>query len=170
MLLITYLLSNVQNTDAKAQQIVNFIVILADDTGIGDISAYNLECKDNITIPSRLASKYGKSYSQCPPPQTPNIDRLAKEGMLFTSWYAPHPVCTPSRAGLLTGRYPIRTGAFPGVFTPTSLGGLPSAEITIAELLKKKGYATNMDGKWHLGVSKSQNLYIHISKVYIHPL
>ena len=54
---------------------------------------------------------------------------------------------------MLTGRYPIRTGAFPGVFTPTSLGGLPSAEITIAELLKKKGYATNMDGKWHLGVS-----------------
>ena len=134
-----------------AKKDVNFIVILADDTGIGDVSVYNLECKNNITIPQKEAVKYGKSYSQCPPPGTPNIDRLATEGMLFTSWYAPHPVCTPSRAGLLTGRYPIRTGAFPGVFSPTSLGGLPSSEVTIAELLQKNGYATNMDGKWHLG-------------------
>ena len=139
--------NNVKTADKR----VNFIVILADDTGIGDISAYNLGCKENITIPKKEAAKFGKSYSQCPPPETKNIDRLAKQGMRFTSWYAPHPVCTPSRAGLLTGRYPIRPGLYPGVFTPVSLGGLPPAEVTIAELLQKNGYATNMDGKWHLG-------------------
>ncbi len=105
----------------------NIIVILADDMGYGDIGSYGAE---------------GIS--------TPRIDALAAAGTRFTDSYAIAPICTPSRAGLLTGRYPIRMGIHE-VFHPESFTGLASEEITIAELLSSAGYATGMFGKWHLG-------------------
>ncbi|MFN0120459.1 MAG: sulfatase, partial [Blastocatellia bacterium] len=86
--------------------------------------------------------------------RTPNLDRMAVEGQRWTSFYAADSVCTPSRSALLTGRLPIRTGMFSDtrrVLFPDSAGGLPASEITIAELLKTKGYATAAIGKWHLG-------------------
>ena len=106
----------------------NVIVILADDQGYGDLGSYG-----HPTI------------------RTPNIDRMAAEGQRWTSFYAA-PVCTPSRAQLMTGRLAVRTGLAGGVLFPDSTGGLQPEEITIAEMLKTRGYATAAIGKWHLGV------------------
>lgn len=109
----------------------NVIIIFADDLGYGDLGSYG-----HPTI------------------RTPNLDRMAAEGMRFTQFYAAASVCTPSRAGLLTGRYPIRSGMCSDsrrVLFPDSQGGLPASEITIAELLRSAGYATACVGKWHLG-------------------
>jgi arylsulfatase A len=106
----------------------NFIIILADDQGYGDLGSYGH-----------------------PTLRTPNIDRLAAEGQRWTSFYAA-PVCTPSRAQLLTGRLAVRSGLAGGVLFPDSTGGLQPEEITVAEVLKTRGYATAAVGKWHLGV------------------
>lgn len=105
----------------------NVIVILADDLGYGDLGAYG----------SKLI-------------RTPSLDRMAKEGARLTSFYASANICTPSRAGLLTGRYPIRTGLGHQVIQPNDTNGLPQSEITIAEALRT-AYATALIGKWHLG-------------------
>lgn len=108
----------------------NIILLFADDLGYGDIGAYG-----HPTI------------------ETPNLDQLAAEGVKLTQFYVAASICTPSRAGLLTGRLPIRTGMCGGrsVYFPDTEGGLPQEEITIAEVLKSQGYATACVGKWHLG-------------------
>ncbi len=105
----------------------NIVFILADDLGYGDVGAFGAT---DI--------------------RTPNIDRLAQRGIKFTQFYSPSPVCSPTRAGFLTGRYPRRMG-IDGVFFPESFTGLPASEVTVAEALKEKGYATGIVGKWHLG-------------------
>lgn len=105
----------------------NFVVLFADDMGYGDLSCYGH-----------------------PTLRTPNLDRMAAQGVRFTSFYAAAPFCTPSRAGLLTGRYPIRAGQ-PNNLGPDSKGGLPLTEITLAQVLKERGYKTMAIGKWHLG-------------------
>jgi arylsulfatase len=105
----------------------NIILILADDLGYGDLGCYG-----NSDI------------------RTPHLDRMAAEGMKFTQFYAASPVSSPSRAALMTGRLPVRTG-ITKVLSPVDLRGLPSSEVTIAELLKGAGYSTACIGKWHLG-------------------
>jgi arylsulfatase A len=123
-----------QSTSAAAKVKMskpNFIIILADDMGYGDIGVFG-----HPTI------------------KTPNLDKMANEGQKWTSFYVAASVCTPSRAGLLTGRLPIRTGMCSEkkwVLFPNSKGGLPASEITIASMLKGAGYATACIGKWHLG-------------------
>ena len=105
----------------------NIVFIFTDDLGYGDIGSFGA-----IDI------------------KTPNIDRIAEEGIKFTEFYSASSVCTPSRAALLTGRMPQRFG-LNGVLFPESLTGMPTNEYTIAEMLKDNGYATGMVGKWHLG-------------------
>ncbi len=114
-----------------AQRPPNIVVIFADDLGYGDLG-----CFGHPTI------------------RTPNLDRMAAEGMKLTQFYAAACVCTPSRAALLTGRLPVRNGMCSDsrrVLFPDSQGGLPLDEITLAEALHTKGYATACIGKWHLG-------------------
>lgn len=109
----------------------NVVIIFCDDLGYGDLGCYG-----HPTI------------------RTPHLDRMAAQGLRFTSFYVAASVCTPSRAALLTGRYPLRSGMCNDtrrVLFPDSAGGLPDWEITIAELLKALGYATACVGKWHLG-------------------
>ena len=109
----------------------NVIIITADDLGYGDLGSYG-----HPTI------------------RTPALDRLAAEGQRWTSFYAQAPVCSPSRAALLTGRLHLRSGMFgrrTGVFFPDSRAGLPADEVTLAEALRDVGYATGIVGKWHLG-------------------
>ena len=116
---------------ARAQEPPNFVIIFCDDLGYGD-----LNCFGHPTI------------------RTPNLDRMAAEGQKWTQFYVAAPVCTPSRAALMTGRYPIRNGMTSAkrvVLFPDSGGGLPTEEITIAEMLKPQGYANGCFGKWHLG-------------------
>jgi arylsulfatase A len=105
----------------------NIVLILADDLGFGDLGVFG-----NGMI------------------RTPNIDRMSAEGVRLTNFYASANVCTPSRAGLLTGRYPIRSGLARDVIRQTDTHGLPLSEITVAEMLKPD-YATALVGKWHLG-------------------
>ena len=105
----------------------SIIHILADDVGYDDIGCFG----------SKVIA-------------TPNLDKLAKQGMRFTSFYAPHPYCTPSRAAILTGCYAQRVG-LPKVLFPNDTVGLHAGEITIAQLLKRLGYRTALIGKWHLG-------------------
>jgi arylsulfatase A len=118
-------------TKPIAEKTPNFIIIFADDMGYGDVGVYG-----HPTI------------------KTPNLDQMANDGQKWTNFYVAAPVCTPSRAGLLTGRLPIRTGMCSDkrrVLFPDSKGGLPESESTIASLLKTAGYSTASIGKWHLG-------------------
>ncbi|CAN9499221.1 unnamed protein product [Ophioblennius macclurei] len=112
----------------------NFVLIFADDLGFGDLGCYGH-----------------------PSSSTPNLDRLAAGGLRFTDFYCTSPVCSPSRASLLTGRYQTRSGVYAGVLYPGSRGGLPLNETTIAEVLKPQGYETAMIGKWHLGFGANRS-------------
>jgi len=109
----------------------NIVFILADDLGYGDVSCYNAQSK----VP------------------TPRIDRLAREGMRFTDAHSPSTVCTPTRYSLLTGQMPFRAGRVP-VFT--GAGGpclIKEGQLTLPQMLRNRGYATAMTGKWHVGLT-----------------
>jgi len=119
----------------------NFVIILADDLGYGDTGPYGGWI------------------------DTPRLDRMAAEGLRFTDFHASGNVCSPTRAGLLTGRYQQRAG-IPGVLNadpklPVHRAGLQTSEVTFAELLQAAGYATGLMGKWHLGYTKNYNPVHH---------
>ncbi|MEX0599299.1 MAG: sulfatase-like hydrolase/transferase, partial [Rhodothermales bacterium] len=109
----------------------NIIVLFTDDMGYGDLSSYG-----HPTI------------------QTPQLDRMADEGLRLTSFYVAASVCTPSRAGLLPGRYPIRH--LPNNLGPESTNSLPLNETLVGEPLQEAGYRTAMIGKWHLGHARDE--------------
>ncbi|MDO8684662.1 MAG: sulfatase-like hydrolase/transferase [Armatimonadota bacterium] len=111
---------------AEAKRQPNFVLINCDDLGYGDLGCYG----------SELIA-------------TPNIDALAKGGTRLTDFYSCAAVCTPSRAGLMTGRYPLRSG-LTRVLLPNDTIGITN-EVTVAEILKQRGYSTACIGKWHLG-------------------
>src|SRR5215210_3115844 len=108
----------VLSAQAQAKRPPNFVVIMADDLGYGDLACYG--SKTN---------------------QTPNLDRMAAEGVRFTDFYVPMPFCAPSRATLLTGRYPFRNGVVSNPAPDSGINdvGLPPSELTIAEALKPLG-------------------------------
>ena len=112
----------------------NIIIFLADDLGYGDLGV-----------------------SGHPTSLTPNLDNLAASSLHLTNFYVASPICSPSRASLLTGKYPVSTGIWPKVVQANSIGGLdPSSQTTIASRLSKVGYRTGHVGKWHLGVGENQ--------------
>lgn len=125
------------NAASDAANKPNFVIIFCDDMGYGDLSCYG-----NPTI------------------RTPNIDRMACEGMKLTQFYVGAGVSTPSRAALMTGRLPVRNGLYGdrvAVLFPNSKAGLGQDEVTIAKVLQQSGYATGCVGKWHLA-TKTGNL------------
>ncbi len=109
----------------------NVILINCDDLGYGDLGCYG--AKDI---------------------RTPHLDRMAAEGTRFTDFSVTSALCTPSRASLMTGKYPGRVGLATGVLRPDATNGLAGAEVTLAEVMKSAGYATGCIGKWHLGFVK----------------
>jgi uncharacterized sulfatase len=120
----------------------NIVIILADDLGYGDLGCY---CHPRF--------------------KTPNLDRMALEGVRLTQFNTPMPFCAPTRAALLTGRYPFRCGLSTN---PAPDGGpaadavaLPAGEITLAQILRGAGYATGMLGKWHLGHKTPEQMPLH---------
>ncbi len=128
LLLLFYLLACQANEQPTVESTPpNIVLIFADDLGYGDLSCFGQE-----------------NY------QTPYLDQMAKEGIKLTNFYVSQPVCSASRASLLTGCYANRVGVS-GAFFPTDSVGLHPQEITLAELVKQKNYSTAMFGKWHLG-------------------
>jgi arylsulfatase A-like enzyme len=115
----------------------NILIFLVDDLGYGDLG-----CFGNSTIDSQ------------------HIDLLARQGARYTQMYSAAPICTPSRAGFLTGRYPVRLGMtsndnrFRTFNSPAQSGGLPHDEITMAQTAQRLGYRTGLVGKWHLGLGR----------------
>lgn len=115
-------------TISAANEPPNVILILCDDLGYGDVGCYGVT---DI--------------------RTPHLDRMAEEGMRLTDFSMAAPLCTPSRAALLTGRSPGRAGLATGVLRPDATNGLAADEWTLAEVMKARGYVTGCIGKWHLG-------------------
>src|SRR6187399_2322935 len=115
--------ANAATTPGKSP---NIVVIFCDDMGYADIGPFG-----------------AKGY------QTPNLDRFAKEGIRFTNWHVSEAVCSASRTALMTGCYNNRLGIF-GALGPGASVGISDKEMTMAQLLKQKNYATGMAGKWHL--------------------
>jgi arylsulfatase len=125
---------------AQSSNKPNFIVICCDDLGYGDLQSYG------STLP------------------TPNLNQMAQEGVQFSRCYAANNICSPSRAGLLTGSYPTRVGV-PAVLWPTDTTGISLSSLTIAEVLKPAGYATMCTGKWHVG---TQPQFMPMSRGFDH--
>src|SRR5436189_3521859 len=111
----------------SAKEIPNIVIILTDDQGYADVGVFG-----------------AKGF------QTPNLDRLAAQGCIFRNFHVAQPVCSASRAALLTGCYPNRIGIH-GALGPRSKVGISDEEMTLAQLVKQRGYATAIFGKWHLG-------------------
>jgi arylsulfatase A len=110
-----------------AERLPNIVIIFTDDQGYGDVGCFG-----------------AKGFT------TPNLDRMAREGRRFTNFHVAQPVCSASRTALLTGCYPNRLGIH-GALGPKDAVGIADSEVTLAQLLKSRGYATGMAGKWHLG-------------------
>jgi arylsulfatase A-like enzyme len=129
IILLSLLFSTLSFQSIQAQQQPNIIYILADDLGYGDLSAFNPEGKIN----------------------TPHLDQLAKEGMMFTDAHTSSAVCTPTRYGILTGRYNWRSDLKSSVLWGKSKALIPEERTTVASMLQGQGYHTAFIGKWHLG-------------------
>jgi len=129
--------ASVAGRGARQETPPNVVIIFADDLGYGDLGVYG-----HPTI------------------RTPRLDRMAGEGVRLTSFYVASPSCSPSRAALLTGRYPIRTGVNVAL-GPDSRVGLRADEVTLAEALRGGGYRTAVIGKWHLGSQTGMNPLDH---------
>ena len=119
----------------------NVIVYLTDDQGYGDLS-----CMGSTDF------------------KTPTLDRMAKDGVRFTNWYSNSPVCSPSRAALLSGRYPGNAGVRSILRGHRTASGLPQSTPILATMLKKEGYQTALTGKWHLGLAEGSRpvSYTHL--------
>ncbi|WP_435674730.1 sulfatase family protein [Polaribacter sp.] len=135
--LLSMLFYSCDSSTSVAQELPNIVLINADDLGYGDLGCYG-------------ATKV----------KTPNIDKLAQEGKRFTDAHSASAVCTPSRYALMTGQYPIRANNGKGIWGPAPITSeliIDTKQVTIADVLKNKGYATAVLGKWHLGFGTGEN-------------
>lgn len=121
----------------------NILILFADNLAYNDVGAFS-SAADARTTTTRPTTTSQRS-------NTPSLDALAASGRKMLNWNSPAVLCSASRAALLTGRYPVRTGIYPRVFEPDSAHGMLPNETTIAEFLQDEGYATKIVGKWHLG-------------------
>ena len=126
-LVLAPMLISAAPANSKSADLPNIVIIFTDDQGYADVGVFG-----------------AKGF------QTPNLDRLASQGRIFRNFHVAQPVCSASRAGLLTGCYPNRLGIH-GALGPRAKVGISSNEMTLAELVKQRGYATAIFGKWHLG-------------------
>ncbi len=126
-LVLALVLVLVATSQAAAERLPNFVIVFIDDMGYADIGPFG-----------------AKGY------ETPHLDRMAKEGRVFTDFYVTQAVCSASRAGLMTGCYNVRVGIL-GALGPKVTHGINAGEVTLGEIAKQKGYATACFGKWHLG-------------------
>ena len=128
--LIAMLAAGCQGQASEQSILPNVLIILADDLGYGDISSYDPKA-----------------------PETPNINGIAAEGVKCTDFYVPTPYCAPSRATILTGRFPLRHGIIRNPAPDAGINdvGLSADEITLGEVFQEAGYSTKLIGKWHLG-------------------
>lgn len=130
--LVSFALLLEQSSAAAESKLPNIVIVYADDLGYGDLSCYNQQAK----------------Y------QTPNLDRMAKEGIRFTDAHSPCTICSPSRYGLYSGQLVCRTGRRPSAFEgPGGPSYIKPGEMSIADMVKKKGYRTGVFGKWHVGLT-----------------
>ncbi|MEM6472374.1 MAG: arylsulfatase [Planctomycetota bacterium] len=125
-----FIFASVSIASEDSKSLPNIVLVYTDDQGFGDFSAINTDAKFD----------------------TSNLDRLAREGITFTNGHSPDSVCTPSRYGLLTGRYAWRTHLKRGVFGAESKCLIEKDRMTMASMLRQSGYQTAMIGKWHLGM------------------
>jgi len=130
LLVIAFLIASIFSCSNEKKELPNIIIILADDMGYGDIQAFNA----NSSIP------------------TPNLNKLSEEGIMLTDAHSPSSICTPTRYGLLTGRYCWRTSLKRGVLKGYDPPLIEDDRITMADYLKEIGYNTGIVGKWHLGL------------------
>jgi len=130
VIVISAIICSISSCSSKESNPPNVLIILADDLGYGDLSCYGQQ-----------------QYT------TPNIDKLAMEGVRCTDFYVPTPYCAPSRATLLTGRFPLRHGLISNPTPDAGINdvGLQSEEVTLGEIFQQQGYKTKLIGKWHLG-------------------
>ena len=128
LLMLDPLLCCVAANDQQSSSNPNIVILFADNLGYNDVGIFG-----------------------SPTAETPNIDRLGFEGLKLNNWNSAAHLCSASRAALMTGKYPARIGVYPRVFRPDAVFGLMPNETTIAEHLKRLGYATSIVGKWHLG-------------------
>jgi len=127
--------------EAELKRPPNFVILFADNLGYYDVGTF------------------ASDYNPDRPSRTPNIDGMADAGLKFTNWNSAAHLCSASRASLLTGKYPVRSGVYPAVFEPDAKYGLPPTERTMAQYLKDEhGYRTSIVGKWHLGSSRKEYL------------
>ncbi len=127
---LSFVLVSLVSCSTKKTNSPNIIIVLADDMGYGDVQSFNPD-------------------SEIP---TPNLNRLSEQGIMFTDAHTPSSICTPTRDGLLTGRYCWRTFLKRGVLKGYDSPLIEEDRITIAAYLKEKGYRTGIIGKWHLGL------------------
>ena len=119
----------------------NVVIFFADNLAYNDVGTFQQQTDEYSNYSTRSTTRS----------RTPHTDQLANEGLKLLHWNSPAVLCSASRAALMTGKYPVRTGVYPRVFEPDAKYGLLANETTIANYLKEEGYATKIVGKWHLG-------------------